>query len=170
MSEQTLARDFQNSHSVQTLNLESWKIEISAANNAFIHGQHANAFTHYQATLEIAEIGVAELLLVQKVEMLIEAERQVAALVVTRHNLADLFRQAGQLTEAVEHLCEAHESLFKLLHHANSDVQILAQRHSRITYQELMSFTQRHGKNSRIQQSLLLTKFVCECCRQKVSH
>ena len=170
MTSVALASQHQQPVSLQTLTLESWKLEISAANNAFIHGQHTRAFSHYQAALELANAGVAGLFNAEDVELLAEAERQIAALVVTRHNLADLFRQAGQLTNAVEHLCNAHEALFQLLHHVNDGVRTLAQRHSNVTYQELMSFIQRHGQHLRIQQTLMLTKYICECCRQKVAH
>lgn len=157
--------------SAQTLYLELWKLEISAANNAFIHGQHSQAFSHYEAALNLAKTGVEGLMAAQEVlNLLAEAERQIAALVVTRHNLADLHRQSGQLDEAIAHLCSAHETLFQLFHHSHSDIRHLAERHLRVTYQELMTFTQRHGQHRRIKQSLLLTQYVCECCRQKVAH
>ena len=157
--------------STQTLYLELWKLEISAANDAFIHGRHAKAFSHYEAALSLAKTGVEGLLAAQEVlSLLAEAERQIAALVVTRHNLADLYRQSGQLDKAIAHLCAAHETLFQLFHHPHGDIRELAQRHLRITYQELMTFTQRHGQQARIQQSLLLTQYVCGCCRQKVAH
>jgi hypothetical protein len=149
--------------------LESWRQEITAANNAFIHGQHARAFGHYNAALELASIGVAGLFDVTQ-DFLEETERHIAALVVTRHNLADLCQQAGQRDSAIEHLCAAHETLFQLLHHENRDVHVLAQRHSNVTYQELLNFVQRYGQDLRIQQSLLLTKYACVCCRKKVAH
>jgi predicted negative regulator of RcsB-dependent stress response len=157
--------------STQTLYLELWKLEISAANNAFIHGQQAKAFNHYEAALGLAKTGVEGLMVAQEVlNLLAEAERQIAALVVTRHNLADLHRQAGQLDEAISHLCGAHETLFQLFHHPHGDIRELAQRHLRVTYRELMTFTQRHGQQMRINQTLLLTQYVCECCRQKIEH
>jgi hypothetical protein len=157
--------------STQTLYLELWKLEISAANNAFIHGQHSRAFSHYKAALSLAKTGVEGLMAVQEVmSLLAEAERQIAALVVTRHNLADLHRQAGELDDAIAHLCDAHETLFQLFHHTHADIRQLAQRHLRVTYQEMMGFTQRYGQQARIQQSLLLTQYVCECCRQKIKH
>jgi len=157
--------------STQAFYLELWKLEISAANNAFIHGQHSKAFSHYEAALGLAKTGVEGLLAAQEVlNMLAEAERQIAALVVTRHNLADLYRQSGLLDKAIAHLCDAHETLFQLFHHPHGDIRELAQRHLRITYQELMTFTQRHGQQARIQQSLLLTQYVCGCCRQKIAH
>lgn len=155
----------------QTLNLESWKLEINAANNAFIHGQHSRAFHHYEAALVLAKSGVTDLLDVDAAEnLLVEAERQIAALVVTRHNLADLFRQSGKLDESVEHLCDAHEALFQLLHHPDTTIRAIARQHMKVTYRELMSFIQRHGPQMRIQQSLLLTQYICECCRQKTGH
>ena len=157
--------------STQTLYLELWKLEISAANDAFIHGQHSQAFNHYEAALGLAKTGVEGLMGAQEVlNLLAEAERQIAALVVTRHNLADLYRQAGQLNEAISHLCDAHETLFQLFHHPHSAIRELAQRHLRVTHRELMTFTQRHGQHIRINQSLLLTQYVCECCRQKREH
>ena len=168
MTSAALANDQQ--FSIQTRMLESWRLEIIAANNAFIHGQNARAFNHYHAALELARSGVAGLLKASELVSIEEAERQIAALVVTRHNLADLFRQSGQLAKVVEHLCAAHEALFQLLHHADSEIRALAQRHSTITYQELLSYIQRHGQHIHIQQTLLLTKYVCICCRRKVAH
>lgn len=157
--------------STQTLYLELWKLEISAANDAFIHGRHPQAFSHYEAALGLAQTGVDGLMAAQEVlNLLAEAERQIAALVVTRHNLADLYRQSGQLDKAIAHLCDAHETLFQLFHHPHGDIRELAQRHLRVTYQEIVGFTQRHGQQARIQQSLFLTQYVCECCRQKVEH
>ena len=152
----------------QLVNLESWKFEINAANNAFIHGQHSRAFEHYEAALVLAKSGVSHLLSREAVaDLLAEAERQIAALVVTRHNLADLFRQSGSLDHAMEHLCDAHEALFQLLHHSDLALRAMAQRHLKITYRELMSFVQRHGPQARIEQTLLLTQYICDCCRQK---
>jgi hypothetical protein len=150
--------------------LESWRLEITAANNAFIHGRHARAFNHYNVALELANAGITGMLNLTQIDFLEEAERHIAALVVTRHNLADLCQQAGQRDSAVEHLCAAHETLFQLLHHQSKDVHVLAQRHSNVTYQELLNFVQRFGQELRIQQSLLLTKYACVCCRQKVTH
>jgi hypothetical protein len=150
--------------------LESWRREIIAANNAFIHGQHARAFGHYNAALELANAGIANLLSVTQVDLIQEAERQIAALVVTRHNLADFCKQAAQRDSAIEHLCIAHETLFQLLHHTSRDVHVLAQRHLNVTYQELLNFVKAYGQDLRIQQSLLLTKYACVCCRQKVPH
>ena len=158
----------ESSHLAQTLNLESWKLEINAANNAFIHGQHSRAFHHYEAALVLAKSGITDLLGVKTAKnLLVEAERQIAALVVTRHNLADLFQQSGQINESVGHLCDAHEALFQLLHHPDTAIRSIAQQHMRITYLELMTFIQHHGPQGRIQQSLLLTQYICECCRQK---
>jgi hypothetical protein len=157
--------------SAQMCHLELWKLAISAANNAFIHGQQSKAFSHYGAALGLAKTGVEGLLAAQDVQgLLAEAERQIAALVVTRHNLADLYRHSSQLEAAITHLCDAHETLFQLFHHPHYDIRELAQRHLRVTYQELMTFTQRHGQQARIKQTLLLTRYVCECCRQKRAH
>jgi len=158
-------------NSAQILNLELWKIEINIANNAFIHGQHMQAFNHYETALELAKTGVSELLnTANATHLLLEAERQIAALVVTHHNLADLFRQASQFENTVAHLCDAHETLFQLSHHKQADMRELAQRHLKVTYQELITFTQRYGRHLRVQQSLMLTQYICECCREKAGH
>jgi hypothetical protein len=158
-------------HSVETHNLELWKIEISTANNAFIHGQHLQAFHHYEMALQLAKTGVKNLLTADDATNLLdEAERQIAALVVTHHNLADLFQQSGELINTIAHLCDAHETLFQLSHHIHTDIRALAVRHLKVTYQELLKFTQRHGQYLRVQQTLLLTQYVCECCRKKAGH
>ena len=170
MTSIAIARHDRQPVSPRTRMLESWRMEITAANNAFIHGQHSRAFNHYKVALALASAGVEGLLNVTNVDSLEEVERQIAALVVTRHNLADLCQQAGQRDIAIEHLCAAHETLFQLLHHVNKDVHALAQRHSNITYQELLNFIQRYGDDLRIQQSFLLTKYTCLCCRQKIAH
>ena len=170
MTSLAIATQYQQSVSPETQTLEYWRLEITAANNAFIHGQHARAFSHYNAALELATAGVAGLFDTAQVDFVEEAERQIAALVVTRHNLADLCHQAGQRDSAVEHLCSAHETLFQLLHHVNKDVHLLAQRHSNVTYQELLNFIKRYGQDLRIHQSFLLTKYACVCCRQKIAH
>lgn len=155
----------------QTIELELWKVEISAANNAFIHGQHTQAFKHYKAALDLARMGVANLLSTENASHLVfEAERQIAAFVVTHHNLADLYRQENQLVQVIAHLCDAHETLFQLSHHLHLDIRSLAQRHLKFTYQELMSFTQQHGQYLRIQQTIMLTQYICDCCRQKLKN
>lgn len=157
--------------SAQTIHLELWMVEISAANNAFIHGRHAQALKHYQAALDLASIGVANLLATENASHLVfEAERQIAAFVVTHHNLADLYRQADQLTQTIAHLCDAHETLFQLSYHLHAEIRSLALRHLKFTYQELMSFTQQHGQYLRVQQTIILTQYICECCRQKVKN
>lgn len=156
-------------NSAQTIHLELWKVEISAANNAFIHGQYSQAFNHYQAALDLAKAGVTNLLSIENASHLVfDAERQIAAFVVTHHNLADLYRQADQLTQTIAHLCDAHETLFQLSHHFHAEIRSLALRHLKFTYQELVSFTQQHGQYLRIQQTIILTQYICECCRQKV--
>ena len=163
--------NFQPLGSVQTHNLELWKIEIITANNAFIHGQYQQARKYYEAALEIAKMGVIDLLAAEDAKNLLhEAERQIAALVVTHHNLADLFRQSGQLANTIVHLCDVHETLFQLSHHIHLDIRVLALRHLKVTYQELITFTQRHGKYLRVQQTLLLTQYICDCCRKKTGH
>jgi len=155
----------------QTLGLELWRIEIRAANDAFLCGQHELAFQHYEAALEIASQGVSDLLSTQHpTEILPEADRQIAALVVTRHNLADVCRRSAMPEQAVEHLCNVHETLFQLAHHPNLEITALAQRHLKVTYQELIGYTHRCGQHGRIQHCLLLTQYICACCRQKAKH
>ncbi|RYY75598.1 MAG: hypothetical protein EOO52_09440 [Gammaproteobacteria bacterium] len=162
-----VALKHQQLHPTQTSNLEDWRLEIIAANNAFIHGQQMRAFAHYHSALALANIGIAGLLAGEDAATPEEVERQIAAMVVTRHNLADLFQQAEKSNEAAEHLCVAHEALFQLMHHKSADVRALAQRHTNVTHRELAQFIKSHGCNLRIQQSLLLTQFLCECCRHK---
>jgi hypothetical protein len=164
-------KNYLSFESPQTINLESWKIEINTANNAFIHGQHSQAFNHYEAALGLAKFGVSELLNTEHVaHLLFEAERQIAAFVVTHHNLADLFRQSGCLEKSIAHLCDAHETVFQLSHHKKVSMRELAQRHLKVTYQELIIFTQLHGNHFRIQQCLIMTQYICECCREKHGH
>ena len=159
------------SPSSQAMDLELWKIQINTANNAFIHGRLPQALEHYEAALDIAKKGVDELLNTpEATHLLYEAERQIAALIVTHHNLADLFHQSSLLEKTVAHLCDAHEILFQLSHHQHAGLSQLGQRHLKITTQALMTFAQQHDTYIRVQQSLMLTQYVCECCRKKSSH
>ena len=152
----------------ESTGLESWKTAIGAANNAFIHGQARQALELYQTALAMAKASVSDIITKASPKAAaIEIERCLAALVVTQHNLADLLGQSDRLDEASFHLCAAHEYLFQLRHHPDVGLGIIAQRHLKITYRELIIFVQRHGPHKRITESLLLTQYLCDSCRQK---
>lgn len=76
----------------------------------------------------------------------------LAALVVSHHNLADLYRQRGQLLPAVEHTCAPHELLLRLAGDASSAVQKVAWRHLRQTRAVLLAWQRQHGAHPRIEE------------------
>lgn len=150
--------------------LEAWKVAIVAANDAVIHGDYPQAFAQYEVALVLAEAGVEALLQTWQGESVPDMERKIAALVVTHHNVANLHRQCDQISSAVAHVCAAHEAVFRLLHHPQSDIHSLVLPHLRVTHRELMVFTQAYGMLAAIEHTLALTEYVCEPCRHKKSH
>ena len=72
---------------------------------------------------------------------------RVAAFVVSRLNLADLYRDADRTDAAVAHLCAAHRTLMALLRNGQTP-QALRQaafRHSRETHAALLAHVAEYG-------------------------
>lgn len=71
----------------------------------------------------------------------------LAALVVSHHNLADLYRCRGQSPQAVDHLCLPHGLLLRLAGDAQvpPDVGQAAWRHLRETRAQLLAWQRAHG-------------------------
>jgi uncharacterized protein (DUF58 family) len=84
------------------------------------------------------------------------AEDCVAALVVSHHNLADLYLDEGDIDAAARHLAEAHEALMALLLDAERDASLrqAALRHSRETHLALISHVARHGPHVLVTRAL----------------
>lgn len=79
---------------------------------------------------------------------------RIAALVVSRLNLADVQVDCGELDAAVEQLCEAHASLMRLVLCGDSARQQAALRHSRHTHAALLEHLTRHGADPHIARTL----------------
>lgn len=80
----------------------------------------------------------------------------VAALVVSHHNLADLWTERGDADGAAAHLCRAHETLLALAFDDGRDACLrrAALRHLRETHLALVSHAARHGPHARITHAL----------------
>lgn len=155
--------------STSTLRRKQWEHEIICGNQAYGRGNFLHARVSYEAALVLAKTSINELIDTSTPGWLaIDADEQIGALVVTQHNLANLFLKQGQIESVINHLCIAHETVFQLAHHPRTDIQRLARRHLNVTYRELMAFTHLHGKHNRIDQSLVMTQYICDCCRKKI--
>ncbi|QJE02814.1 DUF2753 family protein [Massilia forsythiae] len=84
------------------------------------------------------------------------AQDCVAALVVSHHNLADLWRARGDTGGAAAHLCRAHEALLALASDDGRDACLrqAALRHLRETHLALVAHAARHGPHDRITRAL----------------
>lgn len=114
-----------------------WEQLTRRANHAAYGGHSALAiFANAQA------LWVAQALL-EGLALQARPDDCLAALVVSHHNLADLYRGVEHPAAAVEHLCSAHYSLVRLLHDAAQPmaVQEAAMRHLRETRAALQSCT-----------------------------
>ncbi|HMN79506.1 MAG TPA: hypothetical protein PKA20_06205 [Burkholderiaceae bacterium] len=80
----------------------------------------------------------------------------LAALVVSHHNLADLYRHRGQHGLAVDHLCRAHLLLLRLSGDDSlpADVRVATWRHLQRTRAELLAWQREHGSEAAIDSAL----------------
>lgn len=130
--------------------LAVWQRATLRANRAFDRGDFAAAILQYRAALSLADTfpGRSD-----------DADAALAALVVSHHNLGELYEHAGQIESAATHVCRAHE----LLHEFALDVSMLAcwrdaaWRHGRVTYAALLQFLQRHPCHERACRAMALT-------------
>ena len=85
-----------------------------------------------------------------------DAGDSIAALVVSRHNLADLHADAGCIDLAAAQRSRAHEELIALVLHArgDADLQLAALRHARETHAGLMHHLTEHGDHPAITRAL----------------
>ncbi len=86
------------------------------------------------------------------------AEDVIAALVVSRHNLADLHADAGCIDLAAAQRCTAHEELIAMVlgtaGHVPGEMQAAALRHARETHAGLMHHLTEHGDHPAITRAL----------------
>lgn len=82
----------------------------------------------------------------------------LAALVVSHHNLADLYCHRGQAAQAIDHLCQAHALLLRLGGdaHVPPDVRQAAWRHLREARAELLAWQRERGPEPAIEAALHL--------------
>lgn len=144
----------------QQLILNIWVQAIQSGNLAFSSGNNRKARVSYQTALRVVRSMVKSTddwgsrIPGQQVDAI------MAALVVTQHNLADLYVHAGLLGRAAEHLCAAHQAIFDLLKHPVDSIAALAQRHLTMTRMELLTFLQSYGHYPLISQTLCATQLL----------
>lgn len=128
--------------------IERWQRVTLRGNRAYERRDRAGALSHYRAALSLADglygLGSAN------------PDQALAALVISHHNLADLFEADGTPDSAAAHLCLAYEALI----HAIEDEALsqawrdAAWRHARIALEQLQRFLQRHPGHPRATRSV----------------
>ncbi|MEN0037111.1 MAG: hypothetical protein AAGC78_08585 [Cellvibrio sp.] len=142
----------------QQLILDAWVQAIQSGNQAFSSGNNKKARVSYQTALRVVRSMVKSTDGWGYAIPEHQVDAIMAALVVSQHNLADLYVHAGLLGRAAEHLCAAHQAIFDLLRHPVDSVAELAQRHLNMTRMELMTFLQSYGDYPLISQTLCATQ------------
>lgn len=86
----------------------------------------------------------------------------LAALVVSHHNLADLYCHRGQAAQAIDHLCQVHGLLLRLGGdlHVPADVRQAAWRHLRETRAGLLAWQRERGPEPAIEAALHLPELA----------
>lgn len=136
--------------------ISAWKHAIRLGNQAFLNGEVQGARIKYQTALYIAH-SMLEAANKWGDSNVNRVDSLIAAMVVTEHNLADLYAQSGLLGYAADHLCSAHETLFALVAHAPAELASIARQHMKMTSMELLVFLQKYGDNPRINETLCAT-------------
>jgi hypothetical protein len=137
--------------------ISAWKHAISLGNQAFLKGEVQGARIKYQTALYIAHTMLESASDLGDNSSIKMADSLIAAMVVTEHNLADLYAQSGLLGYATDHLCSAHKTLFALISHSAPELARLAQQHMTMTRMELLAFLQKYGDNPQISETLCAT-------------
>lgn len=109
--------------------------------------------------LEIALAGhvqalwLAEALVGSAAGLAREPDDRLAALVVSHHNLADLYRLRGPASQALLHLCEPQRLLLALAGRDDQPpaVRVAARRHLRETHSALLQWQRRHGAEATVE-------------------
>jgi len=130
--------------------LDQWERLTRRANDAFLAAQFAIAISAHAQALWVAEALIGSEVLSRR------PDDCLAALIVSHHNLADLYRDAGHPAAAAEHLCRPHLTLVELLQdpHFPIPVQQAALRHLRETRTALIAHARAHGSDGAIGQAL----------------
>lgn len=118
--------------------MERWKSYTQAGNAAFEAGELEAAEGHYQQARERAE---------KLLDLWLVPAEAVAALVVSYHNLADLYFRQGRDQAAVSSLQTVHQMLMRRLRSTDTDParrEALMQGVNR-TYPELLQAQRRLG-------------------------
>ncbi|MFT4266737.1 MAG: hypothetical protein QM586_05865 [Xenophilus sp.] len=91
----------------------------------------------------------------------------LAALVVSHHNLADLYCHRGQAGQAIDHLCQAHALLLRLGSdaHVPPDVRQAAWRHLREARAGLLAWQRERGSEPAIEAALHLPDLAVQAGR-----
>lgn len=137
--------------------LNAWKHAIRLGNQAFLKGEVQSARIKYQTALYIAHALLESASEWGNSRSIKQMDSLIAAMVVTEHNLADLYAQSGLLGYAADHLCSAHETLFSLESHPVPQFVNIARQHMKMTGMELLAFLQKYGDCPRITETLCAT-------------
>ena len=134
------------------LYLHSRSTERTAAPRATLavwedFAQRASAYRQQGRMLEALQLFrqalvVAEALLLAPGQSVADAQAHacIAALVVSHHNLADLYLHSGAPATAAQHLCDAHASVLQLTTSDAPALSTAAWRHLRETRAALLQF------------------------------
>ncbi|MBN8746320.1 Uncharacterised protein [Xylophilus ampelinus] len=133
--------------------LAHWERLTRAALEAHRHGRLEIALAAHVRALWTAEALVDGGLLAMR------PDDCLAALVVSHHNLSELYRCRGQLPQAADHLCLPHRLLLRLLEEGGQphDVRQAAWRHLRETRAQLLGWLRAYGEERAVEAALHAT-------------
>lgn len=146
--------------------LEHWERLTRAALEAHCHGRLEIALAGHVRALWTAEALVDGPLLAMR------PDDCLAALVVSHHNLSELYHCRGQVPQAVDHLCLPHRLLLRLLEEGTRphDVRQAAWRHLRETRAQLLGWLRAHGEEPAVEAALHATPAPAFACRPAHLH
>lgn len=130
--------------------MQDWRKAIDQGNQHYLNRQWQAAERYYRLALDYAD---------QHLAQWPDADEAVAALVVSHHNLADLYLATAASEQAARCLCRIH---WQLLHTCqcrdySSSLRQAAWRHSRHTYTELVHFLSLQGSHPQVEACLQQT-------------
>lgn len=116
-----------------------WKQHIIAGNDYFEKQQSLVAICHYRQAIDLAE---------KLLQDHHDAMVSVAAILVSHHNLADLYIREGEENIAEGLLFQVHNKLgSKLAEHCHDELQEALMWGTRRSYSELLLFQQQYPKS-----------------------
>ncbi len=144
--------------------LAQWESAIRHGGQTAAAGHTGVALRHTREALRIAQAllearaaaSTASSALDRHIHARDAADQILAALVVSHHNLADIYQAAHLPEQAAAHVCRAHAALMDLLADAAADTALreAAWRHSRETHAELLLFIREKGPHPAVMQAL----------------